>query len=597
MDIENTLKLLPESPGVYQYFASDGELIYVGKAKNLKRRVSSYFNKNQGGKVLALVRRIDRLEYIVVSSEFDALLLENNLIKKYKPHYNILLKDDKTYPWLCLSKEEYPRLYSTRRIVDGAGSYFGPYASPKIMHTMLDMIHDMFPLRNCNLKLSGKTILDGKFRLCLEYQMKRCAGVCAGEQSKEDYLRDIEQIKNILKGHIKPVLQELKIKMLECAKAYDFKQAQAYKEKFLLLEKYKAKSTIISDKDCDYDVLSCKEDVKSIFFNYMRVVDGAIVSAQSREIKRNLDEESLSEILLSVLIDFREKFSSSAKDIILPFDPKWNLEGFNIFIPKLGDKKELLDLSLKNIDFFILEKNRRQDLLDPNRRKTDMLRSMQDILKMDCLPNRIECFDNSNLLGNYPVSAMTVSVGGKLSKKDYRHFNIETVVGPNDYASMEEVFERRYTRLINENGILPNLIIVDGGKGQLSSAFKILSKLGLEKKIKLIGIAERLEEIYTVGDPYPLLIDKRSEVLKHIQQLRDEAHRFGITHYRKRHVKALVSSELGEIEGIGKATEEKLLKTFKSVKKISALPLGSLAEVIGEAKANIVWQYFRDKKC
>ncbi len=592
-DIKTTLTLLPDSPGVYQYFSAEGELIYVGKAKNLKRRVNSYFNKEQTGKVLALVRRVARLEYIVVNTEFDALLLENNLIKEHQPHYNIMLKDDKTYPWLCLTNEPYPRLFPTRRYLPGQGTYFGPYASVRMMHTLLDLIHDMFPLRTCRHRLSDSVVAAGKVKLCLQYQMKRCAGPCQGLQSHAAYDEQTDQIKNLLRGHIKPILQSLKEKMLDAAQRQDFKTAQQYKEKWQLLEQYQSRSAVVSDKLSDADVLQVKEKDDYLYFNYMRIVDGLMVQAHTVEIRKKLDETP-QDLWQGVLVDFRNRYASTATEVFLPFEPEWDMPDLKITVPKGGDGKKLLELSARNIDYFILEKSRRLDLVDPDRHRKRLLAEMQKTLGMSEPPAHIECFDNSNMLGEYPVSAMTVSKDGKLSKRDYRHFLVRTVEGPDDYASMEEVIERRYSRLLRENQPLPQLLIVDGGKGQLSSAYKVLCRLRLERRIFLIGIAENLEELYKVGDPYPLLLDKKSEVLKHIQLLRDEAHRFGITHYRKRHVKGVVKTELTEIKGIGTETAQTLLRRFKSVKQIRNAPLADLTEAIGAAKAKLVFDYFQN---
>ncbi len=592
-DIKTTLSLLPEQPGVYQFFSMENELIYVGKAKNLKRRVNSYFNKEQTGKVQALVRRIVRLEYIVVNSEFDALLLENNLIKEHKPHYNILLKDDKTYPWLCLSKEPYPRLFPTRRYSPEQGTYFGPYASVRMMHTLLDLIYDMFPLRNCRHRLTEQGVKDGRVKLCLQYQMKRCAGPCQGLQSHEAYMEQMAHIKSLLRGHIKPLLQSLKTKMTLSAEAQDFKGAQRYKEQWLLLEQYQSKSALVSEELSDVDVLQVKEKDDFLYFNYMRIVDGGMVNAHTIELRRKLDETP-QDLWLLVLSDFRQRYASTATEVILPFEPEWATEGLKITVPKGGDGRKLLELSERNIDFYLMEKSRRLDLVDPERHHKRLLDEMQKALGMSETPRHIECFDNSNMLGEYPVSAMTVSKDGKLSKKDYRHFLIKTVEGPNDYASMEEVIERRYARLLREEQPLPQLLIVDGGKGQLSSALAVLKRLGLEQRIFLIGIAENLEELYKVGDPYPLLLDKKSEVLKHIQLLRDEAHRFGITHYRKRHIKGLVKTELTQIKGIGAETAQSLLRTFKSVKQIRLSDVEALTAAVGAAKAKLVYDYFNN---
>lgn len=590
--LKQILPILPEKPGVYQYFDKEGTIIYVGKAKNLKRRVNSYFNKEQEGKVRAMIAHIDHMEYIVVNTEADALLLENNLIKRLQPHYNILLKDSKTYPWLCLSNEPFPRIFPTRRPVQDGSTYFGPYPMVRTLHTLLELIHELYPLRSCAHRLDEQTVAGKKVRLCLEYQMKRCAGPCQGLQSQQEYAEQINEIKTLLRGHIKPILQSLTRQMHEAAERLEFRKAQALKEKIALLQNYQSKSTIVNNlSSADLDVLSFLEEDKSLYFNYLRVVDGRVVQSHTVEVKKKLDEKP-EDIVSQVLFEFREQFKSEADEVILPVEPDFSLAPLKCTVPLSGGKKKLLDLSLQNILYFILEKNRRQDLADPERRGKELMAQMQKTLGMKKLPVHIECFDNSNFEGDYPVGAMTVSRNGKLSKKDYRHFNIRTVNGPDDYATMEEVFRRHYGRLVEEGAELPPLVVVDGGKGQLSSAYGVLKELGIEKEIFLIGIAERLEEIYKVGDPHPLALDKKSEVLKHIQLLRDEAHRFGITHYRKRHLKGLVSTELTQIKGIGKENALRLLQEFKSVKRIKELPLSELERVIGKAKAASVYAYF-----
>lgn len=590
--LKQILPILPEKPGVYQYFDKEGTIIYVGKAKNLKRRVNSYFNKEQEGKVRAMIAHIDHMEYIVVNTEADALLLENNLIKRLQPHYNILLKDSKTYPWLCLSNEPFPRIFPTRRPVQDGSTYFGPYPMVRTLHTLLELIHELYPLRSCAHRLDEQTVAAKKVRLCLEYQMKRCAGPCQGLQSQQEYAEQINEIKTLLRGHIKPILQSLTRQMHEAAERLEFRKAQALKEKIALLQNYQSKSTIVNNlSSADLDVLSFLEEDKSLYFNYLRVVDGRVVQSHTVEVKKKLDEKP-EDIVSQVLFEFREQFKSEADEVILPVEPDFSLAPLKCTVPLSGGKKKLLDLSLQNILYFILEKNRRQDLADPERRGKELMAQMQKTLGMKKLPVHIECFDNSNFEGDYPVGAMTVSRNGKLSKKDYRHFNIRTVNGPDDYATMEEVFRRHYGRLVEEGAELPPLVVVDGGKGQLSSAYGVLKELGIEKEIFLIGIAERLEEIYKVGDPHPLALDKKSEVLKHIQLLRDEAHRFGITHYRKRHLKGLVSTELTQIKGIGKENALRLLQEFKSVKRIKELPLSELERVIGKAKAASVYAYF-----
>lgn len=590
-EIKETLRILPQKPGVYQYFDAQNELIYVGKAKNLKRRVSSYFQKEQEGKVLALVMKIKRLEYIVVDTEADALLLENNLIKQYKPRYNILLKDDKTYPWLCLSNEPFPRLFPTRRMIQDGSLYFGPYPSVKTLHTLLEIIHEIYPLRTCRHRLDERSIAGKKIKLCLEYHMKRCAGPCQALQSEAEYNEQITQIKTFIRGHINPVLQSLHRQMMQAADNLDFKKAQSLKTKIELLQRYQSRSTVVNASLADVDVLGTQEDGQSIYFNYLRVVDGRVVQAHTIEVKKKL-EESPADLLEQAIMEFRQQFKSNAPEIILPFKPSFELEGLKCTVPLAGEKKKLLDLSLQNIKYFVLEKSKRMDLTDPDRRGKEVMVQLQKALGMDKLPLHIECFDNSNFEGDYPVGAMTVSRNGKLSKKDYRHFNIRTVTGANDYATMEEVFGRHYGRMLSEGLSLPQLVIVDGGKGQITSAYKVLSELGIEKEIFLIGIAERLEEIYKPGDPLPLLLDKKSEALRHIQLLRDEAHRFGITHYRKRHLKGLIKTELTDIKGIGADTASVLLHYFHSVKKIKETPLEDLQACIGKAKAALVWKHF-----
>lgn len=593
-ELKETLRILPEKPGVYRYFDAENTLIYVGKAKNLKRRVKSYFNKNQEGKVQALVGKIHRMEYIVVNTEMDALLLENNLIKQYRPRYNVMLKDDKTYPWLCLSNEDFPRLFSTRRPVQDGSLYFGPYTSVKTLNTLLEVIHEIYPLRSCRYRLDEACIASKKIRLCLEYQMKRCAGPCQGLQGKEEYNENIAQIKTLIKGHINPVIQALHRKMMQAADNLQYKQAQAFKNKIELLQHYQSKSTVVNALAGNIDVMGTKEDEQHIYFNYLQVVDGRVIQSHTIEGRKKLDENP-ADLLTQALIEMRERYRSEAREIILPFTPDFGLDRIRYTVPLAGEKKRLLDLSMKNIEYYILEKSRRMELVDPDRRHKEMLLRMQKALGMDRLPLHIECFDNSNFEGDYPVGAMTVSRNGKLSKRDYRHFNIRTVTGANDYATMEEVFARHYGRLIAEGQPLPQLVIVDGGKGQLSSAYKVLSGLGIEKDIFLIGIAERLEEIYKVGDPLPLLLDKKSDVLQHIQLLRDEAHRFGITHYRKRHRRGLIKTELTEIKGIGDETSALLLHTFHSVKRIKDTPLESIAACIGKAKAELVWKHFHEE--
>lgn len=594
-NIENLIKTLPGKPGVYQYYDKDGQIIYVGKAKNLKKRVSSYFTKaHQIGKVRVLVKKIADIKFIVTETELDALLLENNLIKKYQPRYNIQLKDDKTYPWLCLKKEPFPRLFPTRVIIKDGSDYFGPYASVKMMRTILDIVKQLYKLRTCSLNLSAANIEKGKYKVCLEYHIGNCKAPCVGHQSADDYDVTISQIKSIIKGNIGSVISELTHVMGTFADSYEFEQAQVIKEKIELLEKYKSKSTIVNPKISNVDVMSMVSSDNHSYINFLKVIDGAILQAHTIEIKKKLEETDV-EILTFALLDFRQRFESVSKEIILPFMPDIDLPDIKITIPKRGDKKRLLELSERNAKFTKIDRQKQKDLIDPNRHKNRILAQMKKDLHMAELPVNIECFDNSNIGGEYPVAAMVQFIDTIPNKKGYRHYNIKTVVGANDYASMEEVVKRRYRRLVEEEKSIPQLIIVDGGKGQLSSAVKALKEVGLYGKVTIIGIAKRLEEIYFPNDSVPLYIDKTSETLKIIQRLRDEAHRFGITHHRKKREAGTIKSVLTSIEGVGASTTQKLLSNLKSVKKIKGASLEELESVIGKAKAKVVFDYFKDK--
>ena len=588
-NISAILKTLPAKPGVYQYYDEKGKVIYVGKAKSLRSRVSSYFNRdaNLGAKISFLVRKIADIKVIVVKTEIDALLLENNLIKKYQPRYNIMLKDDKTYPWICVKNEPFPRVFSTRHVIKDGSAYFGPYASGRMMHTILDLVYQLFPIRTCKLNLSKKNIEKGKYSVCLEYHIGNCLGGCVGKQSEEDYERDIKSVKEILRGNISSVIKSLKVKMMDYAAALEFEKAQAIKEKIEVLEKYQSKSSVVSATVADADVFSVVKDEKSAFVNYLKVVNGAVVQSHSVEVRTRLDETS-EEILTHAIIDLRSRFYSVSKEIIVPFDPQIEIPGVKFTIPQRGDKRTLLELSERNAGFFKLDLRRKQDLVDPQRHSKRILEQLRKDLRMKQQPVHIECFDNSNIQGANAVASCVVFKNAKPSKKDYRHFNIKTVEGPDDFASMQEIVYRRYSRLLNENKPLPQLIIIDGGKGQLSAAVKSLEKLGLRKKITVIGIAKKLEEIYFPGDSIPLYIDKKSESLKLIQRARDEAHRFGITHHRNRRSKAMTASALTEIPGVGEKTAETLLKKFKSLKRIKAATTEELALVIGKSKAKVV---------
>lgn len=587
-----TLKSLPDKPGVYQFYDKEGKLLYVGKAKSLKKRVSSYFNKeNKGGRINMLVRRTAEILHIVVDTEFDALLLENNLIKEHQPRYNVMLKDDKTYPWICIKKEPFPRIFPTRNVVRDGSEYYGPYASGRMMHALLDLIRQIYPLRNCSLNLTEKNIAAGKFSVCLEYHIGNCLGPCIGKQKEEDYQDNLAGIREMIRGNFGGVLKELKERMHEHARAYAFEQAHALKEKVELLERYQAKSTIVNPRLGALDVFSILDGEDLAYVNFLKVDHGSIVQAFTFSIQKKL-EETPQELLLLAIFDLRSRELSTAPEILLPMDLESELPGVTLTVPKIGDKKHLLELSEHNAKAYRAEREKQLDLVEPERRTNRILNTMMKDLRMKVPPAHIECFDNSNIQGDYAVSAMVCFKNARPDKKEYRHYNIRSVAGPNDFASMEEVILRRYKRLLEEEKPLPQLIVIDGGKGQLSSALKSLETLGLRGKITIIGIAKKLEEIYYPGDPLPLYIDKKSETLRILQQLRDEAHRFGITHHRKKREKGTLKTGLSDIPGIGRQTSEKLLKQFKSVKNIREASMEELEKIIGRARAAVVFNYF-----
>lgn len=588
------LKTLPGKPGVYRYYDKTGKIIYVGKAKNLKKRVSSYFNKEpESGKVRVLVKKIADIQYIITETELDALLLENNLIKKHQPRYNIMLKDDKTFPWICIKKESFPRVFSTRHPINDGSEYFGPYASVKMMKTLLDITRQLYPIRTCNLNLDQKNIDKGKYKVCLEYHLGNCLGPCEGLQTLEDYQITIDQVRAIIKGNLNEVIGELQKLMMQFSGNMEFEKAQQVKEKLEILERYKSKSTIVNPKISNVDVFSIVADSDTAYVNFLRVVQGSVVQVHTVEVKKKLDE-SPEEMLQFSVVDLRERFGNTSGEIILPFELELPFD-VKITVPQRGDKKQLLDLSERNAGYYRLERIKQQQWLDPEKYANKVLERMKEDLRMNELPVTIECFDNSNFQGSYPVASMVQFVNGKPNKKEYRHFNIKTVEGPNDFASMEEIILRRYGRLLNEEKPLPQLIVVDGGKGQLSSAVKSLKKLNLYGKVTIIGIAKKLEELYYPNDPFPLYLDKKSETLRIIQQLRDEAHRFGITHHRKRRQTGTLKSELTSIPGVGEMTAKKLLWKFKSVKNISKANEKELIPVVGKSSAAIVYQYFHNK--
>ena len=592
-DISLQVQTLPENPGVYQFFDHTDTIIYVGKAKNLKKRVSSYFNKEHDSpKTRILVSKIVRIEHIVVATENDALLLENNLIKKYQPRYNILLKDGKSYPWICISNERFPRVFFTRKMIKDGSTYFVPYTNLKIVRTLLDLIKDLYPLRNCRLELSQQNIDNGKFKVCLEYHIKNCKAPCEGLQSEEDYNHNIQQIKEILKGNLKEVISLFKEEMIQLAQDLRFEEAQEIKVKLEHLENYQAKSTIVSAKIHNVDVFSIVSDEEYAYINFLQVAYGAIIGGHTLEIKKKLDETD-QELLELGILELRERFHSQSKELIVPF-PITVDASLSLNIPKAGEKFQLLQLSERNAQAYRQEKFKQVKILDPERHTNRLLSQMQRDLHLSVPPVHIECFDNSNIQGTNPVAACVVFKNAKPSKKDYRHFNIKTVEGPNDFASMEEVIFRRYHRLLEEDEPLPQLIVIDGGKGQLGAALKALEALDLRGKIAIIGIAKRLEEIFYPGDSIPLYLDKKSETLKVIQHLRNEAHRFGITFHRQKRSNSAIQSELDTIKGIGKQTREALLKHFKSVKRLKEASLEAIIEIVGTSRGEKIWNHFKN---
>lgn len=586
------LDTLPDSPGVYQFYNADQQLLYIGKAKSLKRRVSSYFNKvHDIARTAIMVRQVADIRTILVETEYDALLLENNLIKKHQPKYNVNLKDDKTYPWIVIRNEDFPRVYYTRRHVKDGSVYFGPYASVTMISTLLDLIRQLYKLRTCSLLLTDENIRKKKFRVCLEYHIGNCKGPCEDLQSKEDYDRSIAEIKDILKGNINSVIRHLEEKMKEHAARFEFEEAQVYKEKIDLLEKYKGKSVIVNSTIHNVDVFGYVEDKNNAFVNFMKVMNGSVIQSHTLEIKKKL-EESPEELMGLAVAELRQRYNSDAKEILLSYIPEEEIPGVTFTVPKIGDKKKLLEFSEKNARYFMKDKLEQADKLNPEHRIERLMTQMQTDLRLPVKPYHIECFDNSNFQGDYAVAAMSVFKNGRPSKNDYRHFNIKTVEGPNDFASMEEVIHRRYKRLLEEEQPLPQLIVIDGGKGQLSAALTSLEKLGLRGKISIIGIAKKLEEIYYPGDSLPMYLDKKSETLRIIQQLRDEVHRFGITHHRNKRSKGVIKTELSDIKGIGDSTADTLLRHFRSVKRIREATLDELVSLIGTAKGKIVFDYF-----
>lgn len=592
-NIEIQLKTLPETPGVYQFLDLKGTIIYIGKAKNLKKRVRSYFNKvHDYGKTNVLVKKIQTIKHIVVDSETDALLLENNLIKKHQPRYNVLLKDDKSYPWICIKNESFPRVFSTRRVIKDGSEYFGPYTNIKTVYTLLDLIKGLFPIRTCKYDLSNDNIKNSKYKVCLEYHLGNCKGACEGKETTKEYLKNIDAVRNILKGNFKNSLSIFKTEMKILAKNLQFESAQKLKEKIDILENYQAKSTVVNPKINDVGVFSIVSDESIAYINFLQVAHGAIIRAHTLELKKKLQETN-DELLALAITELRQRFALQTKEIYVPFEIDLG-QDIKVTVPKAGDKKHLLDLSLRNAKYFRLEQLKQIKITDPDRHVKRIMAQMKSDLRLKNEPTHIECFDNSNIQGTNPVAACVVFKNAKPSKKDYRHFNIKTVEGPDDFASMTEVVYRRYKRLLDDNQPLPQLIIIDGGKGQLSAALKSLDKLKLRGKIAILGIAKRLEELFYPNDPIPLYLDKKSETLKIIQQLRNEAHRFGIEHHRNRRSKSALQSELESISGIGDKTLVQLLKVFKSPQRISFAKLDELEEIIGSSKAQKIFNFYHN---
>jgi len=586
------IQTLPDSPGVYQYYDKEGKILYVGKAKNLRKRVSSYFNKiHDTAKTNVLVKKIVTIKHIVVPTETDALLLENNLIKKLQPRYNVMLRDDKSYPWICIKREPFSRIFSTRRMIKDGSEYFGPYTSFKTVHTILDLIKELYPLRTCNYDLNQKNIESGKFKVCLEFHIGNCKGPCEGHESLENYQHEVDAIREILKGNFKESLKDFKKKMIILAQNMEFEEAQKLKEKIEVLENYQSRSMVANPKITNVDVFSIISDEAAAYVNFLQISHGSVIRSHTMELKKKLDETD-EELLELAIIEMRERFHLLSREVIVPFEVDLG-ENIKVTVPQLGDKKQILELSIRNAKFFRIDQMKQMQIVDPDRHTNRIMAQMKKDLRLSEEPRHIECFDNSNIQGTNPVAACVVFKDGKPSKKDYRHFNIKTVEGPNDFASMEEVVYRRYKRLLDENEPLPQLIIIDGGKGQLSSALKSIDDLGLRGKIAIIGIAKRLEELFYPGDSVPLYLDKKSETLKVIQQLRNEAHRFGITFHRDKRSKAALNSSMESIPGIGEKTMQTLIKHFKSVKRLKLATEKEISEVVGLSKAKKISDFYQ----
>ncbi len=590
------IQTLPNSPGVYQYYDKNGKILYIGKAKNLKKRVSSYFTKtHDSGKTRILVKKIADIKTIKVDTEFDALLLENNLIKKYLPKYNVMLRDDKTYPWICIKNEAFPRVFKTRKIIKDGSEYFGPYASVGILNALLELVREIYPLRTCNYDLSPKNIEAGKFKVCLEYHIGNCLGPCEGFQSEENYDKNIQAVREIIKGNYNDAIRYMTDLMQDFAAKLDFETAQSIKEKIDLVKNYQAKSTVVSPTIGNVDVFSIISDETSAYVNFLRVNNGAIIQSHTLELKKKLDETN-EELLEEAIVEILERFGRYPKEIFLSIPLELEIPDMKISVPQIGDKKRLVELSERNAKYYRLEQLKQIKIVDPDRHTNRIMAQMKKDLRMPVEPRHIEGFDNSNIQGTHPVSACVVFKDGKPSKKDYRIFNVKTVEGPDDFATMEEVIYRRYKRVLEEEGELPQLILIDGGKGQLSAALKSIDKLGLRGKVTVIGIAKKLEEIFFPGDSIPLYLDKTSETLKVLQHVRNESHRFGISKHRNRRSKSSFNSELEGIPGVGEKTIQELLSKFKSVKRIKSATKEELAEVVGNSRAEKILKFFSNRE-
>lgn len=587
MTLKDKISLFPHSPGVYRYYDAEGNVIYVGKAKDLHKRVAQYFvpKERLTRKTAVMVSKISDAQYTVVESEADALLLENNLIKQFKPRYNILLKDSKTYPWICISGDDFPRVFLTRRVVRDGSRYFGPYSSVMHARNLLDFFRSVYPLRSCKLKITSDAILRHKFRPCLDYHIGKCKGCCIGAISKQEYDENIDEIVRQLKGGGREIIQHYKSLMLKASEGLEFEKAAVYKDKMLSLENHYSKSVIVNPSVGDTDVFSLICDGGEAFGNFLRIRGGAVVQSLNLGFRLVIDETQ--ESVLGMFIgEIRSKFGSLAREVIVPFMPDFELEGVEFRIPVRGDKLALLELSARNAKEMRFNSLKQREHTDPDDYRQKVLEELKAALCMDVLPEHIECFDNSNIQGTNPVSACVVFRGARPSKKDYRHFKVKTVVGANDYATMKEVVNRRYSRMLEENPEdLPQLVVIDGGKGQLSYAYEALAELGLTDKLTVVALAERLEEVYRVGDPYPMFIDRNSQALKVLQQIRDEAHRFGITFHRNLRSKSQIASALREIKGVGEKTEQRLLMRFGSVARIASASLEDLSEIVGRGLA------------